>query len=911
MSRKTRKLIWSAPLVAVLAVAGALALFVALTPNGAQAHDLPGPVSDLTAEGTSWSAIKLTWKAPTTGGGVTGYRIDISTDEFIWEALVMDTGNTQRTYTHSGLKGDQTRYFRVFALNAAGAGTSPVGDDASNDLFVAGTTLPAEAPGQVLNLRATGVSNSQIDVMWDGPTSTGGADINNYCLIVGATRDHVVDIADVDFDGCTGEATATLPGGDDDDAAVNSLVGIRKALNAETPSKGYLIVIDTDKPPGHEGHWPMLEHKGLNSELKLYYRLYAVNSVEPSATATNIVSATTKKTPKPAAPRGLKLVSTGPSGNAINLYWNWPANALKTPANGFYFQYRSSTVRTWSTAVAEDGATFPVQATHSFADVAGIVNPVEAVDATESDAAVRARKAATYLEYRVMVGMNGTASSVAKINLVAPMDPDSNTLADRNPTLPTVLELPGEAAPVLNDDLSFESTLRTIALTWERKGDPAVDPDPAEKLPTGFVIDAVMGKSVDNPVGFQTLQANTTYTGKVRGTDTTSIYTHKGVMPAQDWYYRVFPYTSGKQWYGNPILRDANTKPAEAPDQYTCSQVSAAADGPTKIALTWPAPGEDGGSPVIGFLVQVNEDDDGDGSRDSDVWPPAPLGGLDAAARSYTYAPKGADALSSGTIRWLRVIVLNAVNTDETTGALSETIDLESVCTIKGETDESGNPGQPDGLVTEPARDAGSLDPDNPVPNSERGVLLLWNAPDDPAGDTVTEYVIARRVRDDSTSAWGDWENDWAEIDASATSYTDTEIVAELDNGETRQYRVAALSGSGTGMWTPVVTYPHSAETHVLPSNTLTAPSGVMATVGVTDPGAITVTWTPGENATEGHLVLLFNSDFTEVPHVGVPTGEGMYTIPDVTTGGDYVVVVVSVKSRSEYLYDYARVNVP
>ena len=98
MSRKTRKLIWSAPLVAVLAVAGALALFVALTPNSAQAHDLPGPVSDLTAEATSWSTIKLTWKAPTTGG-VTGYRIDVSEGEFIWEALVMDTGNTRTTYT--------------------------------------------------------------------------------------------------------------------------------------------------------------------------------------------------------------------------------------------------------------------------------------------------------------------------------------------------------------------------------------------------------------------------------------------------------------------------------------------------------------------------------------------------------------------------------------------------------------------------------------------------------------------------------------------------------------------------------------------------------------------------------------------------------------------------------------------
>ena len=34
MSRKTRKLIWSAPLVAVLAVAGALAMFAALGARG-------------------------------------------------------------------------------------------------------------------------------------------------------------------------------------------------------------------------------------------------------------------------------------------------------------------------------------------------------------------------------------------------------------------------------------------------------------------------------------------------------------------------------------------------------------------------------------------------------------------------------------------------------------------------------------------------------------------------------------------------------------------------------------------------------------------------------------------------------------------------------------------------------------
>ena len=39
MSRKTRKLMWSVPLVAAVAVIGALAAFVMLAPNGALAHE--------------------------------------------------------------------------------------------------------------------------------------------------------------------------------------------------------------------------------------------------------------------------------------------------------------------------------------------------------------------------------------------------------------------------------------------------------------------------------------------------------------------------------------------------------------------------------------------------------------------------------------------------------------------------------------------------------------------------------------------------------------------------------------------------------------------------------------------------------------------------------------------------------
>ena len=466
MSRKTRKLIWSVPLVAVLAVAGALALFVALTPNVAQAHYLPGPVSDLAAEGTSWSTIKLTWKAPTTGGGgVTGYRIDISTDEFVWESRVMNTGNTQTTYTHSGLKGDQTRYYRVFALNAAGAGPSPVGDEASNDLFVGGTTLPAEAPGQVLNLRATGVSHDQIDVMWNAPTSTGGADIDSYCLIVGAMRGHVVDFTGL-VAGCTGGdggASATLAG-QDGDTGEATLAGISNALNG-APDVGYLIVIDADKPAGHEGHWPMFEHKDLDAELKLYYRLYAVNEVDPSATATNIISATTKKTPKPGAPRGLKLVSTG--SGALDLYWNWPANALKAEADEFWVQYRSSSVQTWSPAeVVVPSTVFPIQATHT----PNAALYMDFVARVAGPPVVKARKAATYLEYRVMVGEKGTPSRTATIKLVPPQDPDSANAAQNNPTLPAPINLPGLTDATDGTAPTPVSTLRTVKITWEREG---------------------------------------------------------------------------------------------------------------------------------------------------------------------------------------------------------------------------------------------------------------------------------------------------------------------------------------------------------------------------------------------------------------------------------------------------------
>ena len=91
----------------------------------------------------------------------------------------------------------------------------------------------------------------------------------------------------------------------------------------------------------------------------------------------------------------------------------------------------------------------------------------------------------------------------------------------------------------------------------------------------------------------------------------------------------------------------------------------------------------------------------------------------------------------------------------------------------------------------------------------------------------------------------------------------------------------------------------------VEPEPMLTAPTGVMATA---DAGTVTVTWTDGADAL-GHMVLLFNADFSGAPMVNAaPTGSSAEFMD--VAAGDYVAVVVSYRSGSEYMYDYMSVTV-
>ena len=79
----------------------------------------------------------------------------------------------------------------------------------------------------------------------------------------------------------------------------------------------------------------------------------------------------------------------------------------------------------------------------------------------------------------------------------------------------------------------------------------------------------------------------------------------------------------------------------------------------------------------------------------------------------------------------------------------------------------------------------------------------------------------------------------------------------------------------------------------------LTAPTDVTATSDA--PGMVAVNWTSGDNAL-GHLVLLFNADFSGDPMVGMPSGNS-HTFSGVPVGS-YIAVVVSYRSVSDYEYE-------
>ena len=340
MSRKTRKLMWSVPMIAAVAVIGALALFVVLSPNGAQADhvDLPGIATGVMAEADGRDSVDVTWKAPATGGTPDYYRIDRSGDGDNWMRLVqMHTDGL--SYTDMlGLKPNKNYHYRVFAVNAAGTG--PSSDLTAHSMT---TTDNAVRPGPVRMLTAEVDGPNQINLSWYPPEDNGGSSITRYCISTAMGTADVTGTNGTLLPTATNTGAQQLGGTDlpcahdtpprayaQPDGNPNTGAGHLSAIAAGT-SSGVIVI----RAP-EDGGMASYMHTKLPSETSRRYEVYAVNSKGISTTASAAAPIPeTDDADKPAEPT-LRLVpgrTTAdnvfrPDGNA-NLYWTWPDNGGK------------------------------------------------------------------------------------------------------------------------------------------------------------------------------------------------------------------------------------------------------------------------------------------------------------------------------------------------------------------------------------------------------------------------------------------------------------------------------------------------------------------------------------------------------------------------------------------------------
>jgi titin len=208
----------------------------ATDPATPDTDDRPMAPTEVTASTSSDTPgrIELSWEHTLR----TGYRIDVSDDGMNWQGLESSTNlkvepltGTTRRYIHEGLTPGDDRYYRVFPSDGGLFGTPDISGEG-----MAGDAQAPDAVGSTFT--ASPVSATQINLAWSAPTDTGGRDIRRYLLEI------------------SGEAFAAAEISLPDDA-----------VELLTDQTGIVWVSETS-----------YQHKGLEPDMRYYYRLRSDNS---------------------------------------------------------------------------------------------------------------------------------------------------------------------------------------------------------------------------------------------------------------------------------------------------------------------------------------------------------------------------------------------------------------------------------------------------------------------------------------------------------------------------------------------------------------------------------------------------------------------------------------------------------
>ena len=719
MSRKTRKLMWSVPLIAAVAVIGVLAAFVVLGTNGAQAHapledhGLPGPVTGLEATAESRSSIELEWNAPTKGATPTGYRIDYSSDNRTWNRL-LDENDQEVRVGHPatdllitwGVTPKTRFHYRVFAYNDVGDG--PVGNTPVTAFVdVTDDGHPALAPSTVgfeLTVKASGPN--KLVLSWTEPEARGAA----------VTAYKIVEMLEQTGDANLPALECTTPDATDGDCL---LIASQTARTAE--------------------------HDGLNAGSAHYYRVIAISTA--GDTATDIEGATTARATSPGVPQ--HPVAVPLAARDVELYWNKPSRTGGVSTLNYEIQgrYRATDDVAWpptwtdiTTSTSDPGRS---DGTTMTAYNASLMDPT-----------------AGQWQFRVRTVQGGDIdarqlkSSWVQFNTRAAQTivvPDPAPMSDTNvPLAPTV------AANARDADTADDEGVNVTWVPSDGDDDSADDDGPQ---PDSWRLDYS-----DDGTVWSSLELQMPFADHVDGFKDYAAPTTGGPR-----YYRVIPINGHYRGQAGQESATADAAPTD-PDAVQVFTLDAEGISSTVIQLTWPEV-----STAVDYNIYYADVDEESGlpadsadDTDSDIWATRKEG--------HTSTTYDHDGLDPGDEFWYRVVPQDALGGVTGTGAVE----------ARGQTKIDEEPGSPWNLAAEDAQNS------NFRYTSRRGVLLLWDAPDEEGKASPTGYQIERQVDG------GSWEELKDDTGSTNTHFTDEE---NLMDGEWRVYRVAAVSGETTGPW--------------------------------------------------------------------------------------------------------------
>jgi len=148
------------------------------TPTPTSSITLPSPPTNLSATKVSQTQVNLSWNAPSDNGGsaITGYKIEEKVGTGSFTVIVANTGNTNTSYSRTGLTAGLTYTYKVSAINSAGT-SSPSNEVTSSQTIIA-------VPNPPSNLVVASASPTQLNLSWKAPSDNGGPAVTGYKIEV-------------------------------------------------------------------------------------------------------------------------------------------------------------------------------------------------------------------------------------------------------------------------------------------------------------------------------------------------------------------------------------------------------------------------------------------------------------------------------------------------------------------------------------------------------------------------------------------------------------------------------------------------------------------------------------------------------------------------------------------------------